>query len=148
MLILTVSVALTLLESCGLRPLPERMDGFVAKVEKESASYSQEDWDAANEKFEALCEEYRQQRGSLTLDQIKQVRTAMGRYVAVAVRSGVDSVSSTIEEIGEQLPGLLQEIGDAVPGVLESIGNALRDLGLTDPDAASPSPEPTPAPAQ
>lgn len=139
-LILMVSASLMLMNSCKLRPLPERMDAFVTSVEKGSASYSQDDWDAANEKFEALCKEYQEKKGSLTLDQIKQVRSAMGRYVAVALRSGMDSVSSTIDDIGGQLPGLIQEIGDAVPGILESIGNALRDLGLTPPDETAPAP--------
>lgn len=138
-LILMVSAMLALMNSCKLRPLPERMDAFVTSVEKSSASYSQDDWDAANEKFEALCQEYQQKKGSLTMDQIKQVRSAMGRYVAVAIRSGMDSVSSAIEDIGEQLPGVIQEIGDVVPGIMESIGNALKDLGLTPPDASSPA---------
>ena len=61
----------------------------------------------------------------------------MGRYVAVAIRSGMDSVSSALEDIGEQLPGMIQEIGDAVPGIMESIGNALKDLGLTPPDTSA-----------
>ena len=136
-LILMVSATLVLMNSCKLRPLPERMDTFVTSVEKGSASYSKDDWDAANEKFEALCKEYQEKKGSLTLDQIKQVRSAMGRYVAVALRSGMDSVSSTIEDIGEQLPGLIQEINDAVPGIMERIGNALKDLGLTPPDTSA-----------
>ncbi len=136
-LILMVSAMLVLMNYCNLRPLPERMDAFVTSVEKSSATYSRDDWDAANEKFEALCQEYQQKKGSLTQDQIRQVRSAMGRYVAVALRSGMDSVSSAIEDIGGQLPGVIQEIGDAVPGIMESIGNALKDLGLTPPDTSA-----------
>ena len=127
--ILLTVLSLVLAASCSLRPLPERMDTFVTQVEKHSASYTQQDWEAANEKFEALCEEYQQKKGSLTMDQIKQVRSAMARYMAVAVRSGVDSISSTLEEIGEEIPGLIQELREAVPGLLQSLDGFLQGLG-------------------
>lgn len=116
-LILAALSALFLLSSCSFN-VADRLDRFVTKVEKEAASYTQDDWTAANEKFEALCKEYQDKKGSLTMDQVKQARSAMGRYVSVAVRSSVDSAASSIEEIGEQIPGLIQEIG-----------NAIRDLG-------------------
>lgn len=117
-----------LLSSCSFN-IADRLDRFVTKAEKESASYTQDDWEASNEKFEALCQTYQKEKGSLTMDQIKQARSAMVRYVSLAVRSGVDSAAASIEEIGEQIPGLIEEIGESLPGLLESIGNAFRDLG-------------------
>ena len=127
-LILAALSALFLLSSCSFN-IADRLDRFVTKVEKESASYTQEDWETANEKFEALCETYQKEKGSLTMDQVKQARSAIARYVSLVIRSGVDSAAASIEQIGEQIPGLIQEVGEAVPGLLESIGNALRDLG-------------------
>ena len=127
-MILAALSALFLLSSCSFN-VADRLDRFVTKVEKESATYTQDDWTAANEKFEALCKEYQDKKGSLTMDQIKQARSAMGRYVSVALRSSVDSAASSIEEISEQIPGLIQEISESLPGLFESIGNAIRDLG-------------------
>ena len=127
MMLAALSVLL-LVNACNLRPLPERMNAFVNSVEKKAPAYTQDDWDAANEKFEALCKEYQEKKGSLTVDQIKEVRADMGRYMSIAFRSGVDSVTSSLEEIGDQIPGLIQEISDAVPGLMEGIGNFFRDL--------------------
>ena len=76
---LLAALTVVLAASCNLMPLPQRMDKFVDNVEKNYTNYTQDDWDAANEKFEALCNEYQQNKGSLTQDEIKQVRSAMGR---------------------------------------------------------------------
>lgn len=143
MMLAALSVML-LMGACNLRPLPDRMKTFVDSAEKKAPSWTSEDWEAANEKFEALCKEYQDKKGDLTVDQIKQVRSDMGRYMSLAVRSGIDSVSSSIEEIGEQIPGLLQEISDAVPGLMENIGNFFRDLA----SGMAGSGESEPAPAE
>ena len=58
-----------------------------------------------------IYQEYKQKKGSLTQDEIKRFRSATGRYATAAVKAGVDSVSASIQEIGEELPGLLDEIG-------------------------------------
>lgn len=139
-LMLAALCALLMCVSCQ-KPLPERMKAFVDSVEKKADTFVREDWDAANEKFEALCKEYQDEKGSLTVDQIKDVRASMGRYMSIALRSGAESVSKTIEELGDQIPGLIQEISDAVPGVMESIGNFIRDLasGLTSDTEEAPA---------
>ena len=119
---LLAALTVVLAASCNLMPLPQRMDKFVDNVEKNYTNYTQDDWDAANEKFEALCNEYQQNKGSLTQDEIKQVRSAMGRYVGIAVRSGAESISDTIQEISDEIPGLLQGIGD----FFRELGNSLN----------------------
>ena len=115
-------LAVLFVASCNLVPLPERMDKFVDNVEKNYTNYTQEDWEAANEKFEALCNEYQEKKGSLTQDQIKQVRSAMGRYAGIALRAGAESITGTIQEIGDELPGLLQGVKDFI----QELGNSLN----------------------
>ena len=134
--------ALLLCVSCGQKPLPERLKAFVDTVEQKADSFARDDWDAANEKFEAFCKEYQDEKGSLTMDQIKDVRSSMGRYMSIALRCGADSISDTVKELGEQIPGLVQEISDAVPGLVETIGNFIRDL------ASGLSPDTEEAPAE
>ena len=111
---LLAALTVVLAASCNLVPLPQRMDKFVDNVEKNYTNYTQDDWDAANEKFEALCNEYQQTKGSLTQDEIKQVRSAMGRYAGIALRAGAESITGTIQEIGDELPGLLQGVKDFI----------------------------------
>lgn len=113
---LAVLTAFLLVASCS-RSLPERMDDFVNKVEKNAPGYTEEDWDKVNQQFRDLCQEYRENKGSLTGDEVKQVRSAMSRYVGQVVKSGVQSVSDAIEEIGAQIPGLLEDLGNIFRGI-------------------------------
>ena len=110
-LTLAALCALLLATSCDMFSIPGRMEALAATVEKNGSSYSQDQWDKANQKFEKIYQEYKQKKGSLTQDEIKRFRSATGRYATAAVKAGVDSVSATIQEIGEELPGLLDEIG-------------------------------------
>ena len=41
----------------------------------------------------------------------------MSRYVGQVVKSGVQSVSDAIEEIGAQIPGLLEDLGNIFRGI-------------------------------
>lgn len=119
--LLTLAAAAALLLSSCTRPLPDRMDAFVDKVEQNADTYTEEDWELANEEFQKLYEEYKADKGSLTGDQVKQVREAMSRYVAKVVESGVSSVTGAIEEIGNQLPGFFEDLGNIFKGIGEGL---------------------------
>lgn len=119
--LLPLAAAAALLLSSCTRPLPDRMDAFVDKVEQNADTYTEEDWKLANEEFQKLYEEYKADKGSLTGDQVKQVREAMSRYVAKVVESGVSSVTGAVEEIGNQLPGFFEDLGN----IFKGIGNGL-----------------------
>lgn len=119
--LMLAAVAALIFVSCT-QPLPKRMDAFVADVEKNADTYTEEDWKVANEKFEELCEEYNANKGSLTGDEVKQVREAMSRYTSTVVKSGVRSVKDAIEEIGNELPGLFEDLGS----IFKGIGDGLK----------------------
>ena len=121
-LMLAALCALLFAASCDRLSIPGRMEALAAAVEKNGANYTQDQWEKSNEKFDKLYQEYQEKKGSLTQDEIKRFRTASGQYVKAAVKAGVNSVSSSIEEIGEQLPGLFEEIGDFIKGLGESLG--------------------------
>ncbi|MBQ6073633.1 MAG: hypothetical protein IJK90_06960 [Bacteroidales bacterium] len=110
-----VAIALT---SCK-ETLPARFDRFVNGVEKRCANFSEDDWKKANEHFGKLVDEYTQNRSSYTVDEQKQIRSAIGKYVGLAAKSGVKTAIDTVN-------GLI----DQIPSLLEGIGNFLKDLGL------------------
>ncbi|MBR0500703.1 MAG: hypothetical protein IJJ72_06890 [Bacteroidales bacterium] len=110
-----VALALT---SCK-ETLPARFDRFVNGVEKRCANFSEDDWKKANEHFGKLVDEYTQNRSSYTVDEQKQIRSAIGKYVGLAAKSGVKTAIDTVN-------GLI----DQIPSLLEGIGNFLKDLGL------------------
>lgn len=110
-----VAIALT---SCK-ETLPARFDRFVNGVEKRCANFSEDDWKKANEHFGKLVDEYTQNRSTYTVDEQKQIRSAIGKYVGLAAKSGVKTAIDTVN-------GLI----DQIPSLLEGIGNFLKDLGL------------------
>lgn len=102
------SVVLCLFASCTAT-LPYRFDSFVSSVEKHYESYSEDDWNKANDKFEKLLEEYKENRSSLNSDQKKQINDALVRYGKVVAKSGIQSISATFNEIASQIPGIIED---------------------------------------
>lgn len=120
-LTLAALCALLLAASCDRLSLPGRMEALAATVEKNGGNYTQDQWAKSNEKFDALYKEYMDKKGSLTQDEIKRFRDASAQYVKTAIQAGFKDISSTLEGIGEQLPGLIDEIG----GFFKSLGESL-----------------------
>jgi len=131
---LMLAAAAALVFTACTQSLPDRMDAFVAGVEKNADTYTEEDWKQANEQFEALYEEYQENKGSLTGDEVKQVRDAISRYTSQVVKSGVNSVKDAINEIGNQLPGLFEDLGS----IFKGIGDGIKS---DSPDEAEPAAE-------
>lgn len=117
-LMLMAAVAVLVISSCK-ETLPARFDKFVSYVEKRCDKFSEDDWTKANKQFEKLVNEYTQNRSSYNTDEQKQIRSAIGKYVGLAAKSGIKTAVDTVN-------GLI----DQIPSLLEGIGNFLKDLGL------------------
>ena len=115
---LMAAVAVIAMTSCK-ETLPARFDKFVASVEKRCDKFSEDDWSKANAQFEKLLNEYTENKSSYNADQQKQIRSAIGKYLALAAKSGVKTAFDAINDLIEQ-----------IPSVLEGIGNFFKDLGL------------------
>lgn len=113
------SVVLCLFASCT-STLPHRFDSFVSSVEKHYESYSEDDWNKANDKFEKLFDEYKENKSSFNSEQKKQINAALVRYGKVVAASGIQSLKDTFEDISSQIPGLI-----------EGAKSFLRELGIT-----------------
>lgn len=120
-MMLAALCALLLAASCDRMSLPGRMESLAATVEKNGADYTQDQWEKSNEKFDKLYKEFMDKKGSLTQDEIKRFHDASAQYVKTAFKAGFQDISSTLEGIGEQLPGLIEEIG----GFFKSLGESL-----------------------
>lgn len=99
--------------------LPARFDMFVNNVEKRCEKFSEDDWTKANAQFEKLVDEYTQNRSAYNVDEQKQIRSAIAKYVGLAAKSGVKTAIDAINGVIEQIPSLL-----------EGIGGFFKDLGL------------------
>ena len=122
-LMLAALCALLLAASCDRLSLPGRMEALAATVEKNGDNYTQDQWVKSNEKFDKLYKEFLDKKGSLTQDEIKRFRDASAKYFKTAVKAGFNSISSTVEEIGEQVPGIFEEVGE----FLKSLGASEGD---------------------
>lgn len=119
LLVFTMIIASMTLFSCKSM-LPARFDAFVASVEKNCASYSQDDWTKANDKFEKLFNEYKENRTSFNSEEQKQINAAIAKYAKLVAKSGIDEIKGIVNDITSQLPGLI-----------EDAKSILKDLGIT-----------------
>lgn len=117
-LLLMTAVAVFATTSCK-ETLPKRFDNFVGGVEKRCEKFSEDDWTKANAQFEKLLNEYKENKSSYNADEQKQIRSAIGKYVGLAAKSGVKTALDTVNGLIEQIPSLL-----------EGIGNFFKDLGF------------------
>ena len=116
--VFTALCALLLTTSCDYFSIPGRMEALAAAAEKNGDNYTQDQWEKSNAKFDKLYTEFMDKKGSLTQDEIKRFRDASARYAKAAFKAGFNSISSSIEEIGEQIPGIFEEVGE----FLKSLG--------------------------
>ena len=115
---LVAAVAVLVFASCK-ETLPKRFDLFVNYVEKNCEKFSEDDWSKANARFEKLVDEYTQNRSSYNVDEQKQIRADIVKYVGLAAKSGIKTAIDSVN-------GLI----DQIPSLLDGIGNFLKDLGL------------------
>ena len=109
-------VALVLLAVSCKETLPKRFDSFVNKVEKNCASYSEEDWNKANDQFGKLVQEFEDNQASYNQEEQKQIRADIAKYVGLVAGSGlnaaIDAVNGFINQIPSFFDGLINIFSD------------------------------------
>ena len=109
-------VAVLSLTSCK-ETLPNRFDSFVDKVEKNAGSYTEADWNAANDKFEKLVDEYQENKDSYTSEEKKQINAAIGKYLGLVAKSGINTAIDAVNGFLDQIPSLFEGIGGFLKGL-------------------------------
>jgi len=117
LLIFTAVVACAIISSCT-STLPGRFNSFVSSVEKHYESYSEDDWNKANDKFEKLFDEYKENMSSFNSEEKKEINSALVRYAKVVAKSSYGKVKGTIEEISTYVPGII----DGAKSLLKGLG--------------------------
>lgn len=101
-----IATSVLLMSSC-VSSLPDRFDSFINSIEKESVSYSEKDWAKANEKFEKLFNEYKENRSSFSYEEKKRINTSIARYAKIVAKSNINVIIDSAREVYEQLPILM-----------------------------------------
>ena len=112
----TIALAALVLVLCSWTTLlVKRFEHFVDKVEKNYATYTDEDWDKANETFSDLMKEYDEDYEKCTEEQHERIDKAIGRYHAIVVKSGakeaVQSFNDAMGKVSTKLKSILTGIG-------------------------------------
>jgi len=105
--ILFFIAALVLMVSCSSN-LPNQFTKLAENVEKNGASFSQEQWDNVSDKFEELMEEYNENINKFTSEQKEEINAAIGKFQAAVVTAGFSQVGDAINEAAKGLEGFLE----------------------------------------
>lgn len=103
--------------------LPARVQRFVDRVEKNSSSYTEEEWEKVSEQFTKLMEQYKESYDKLSLEDRAQINKSIGRYYAAVLGSGLKSI---IKSFYDTLYGL----SFLFEGFLGGMNSFLKELGI------------------
>ena len=113
--------------------LPDRLDKFVEKTEKEYKDYTEEDWKKSKEEYEAIVAEINENYDSFsTSDKVRSMK-AMGRYGSMVLQKEVAGASETIGSVLESIPETINDIIDqidtaAIKESVDGIKNGLEGI--------------------
>ena len=95
--------------------LPARFESFANSVEKKYKSFSEDDWNKANDKFFKLMDEYKKNKSSYNSEQKKRINASIRKYATVAAKSGIKNVTETVNDVMSSvidwLKGFVDEFG-------------------------------------
>lgn len=116
--------------------LPDRLDKFVEKTEKECKDYTAEDWNKSRKEYDVLVSEMKDNYDSFTTSEKVQAAKAMSRYGALLVEDGISNAVGSLTDIFDQVPEVINGIIDqidttairqgiqSIEGIIESIDTA------------------------
>jgi hypothetical protein len=96
-----------------------RVENFVDKTKDVCESYSGKDWIESQKYFGQLIKEYSDYYSSLSQDKKSRVNKALGKYMGMTFKAGVDISIDVLKEIYRRAPSVLE-------GVYE--GSGLKEL--------------------
>lgn len=116
-----LSLSLTACKPTGKRYI-RRFQSFVEKIEKNGASYTDEQWDKADTEFVSFLDErYKEVKETLTSEDKKMVGELAARYIKVRWKSlGFVKALKWIKSEGEIILCFLKELGVDVCDFLET----------------------------
>ncbi len=120
--------------------LPDRLDKFVEKTEKEYKNYTDDDWKKSREEYDALVAEMKENYDSYTTSEKVRTMQAIGRYSTMVLGSEISNASESLGTVLDQIPetinGMIDQIDTAslrksvegiktgIEGIVESIDTA------------------------
>ena len=113
--------------------LPDQLDKFVEKTEKEYKNYTEDEWKKSQEEFEALSAQINENYDSFsTTDKVRSMK-AMSKYGSFVLEKELAGASNTIGSVLESIPEAINEIIDdidttAIRKSVEDVKNGLEGI--------------------
>lgn len=105
--------------------LPDQLDKFVEKTEKEYKNYTKDDWKKSKEEFEALSAQIEENYDSFsTSDKVRSMK-AMGKYGSLVLQNEISGAS-------EALGTVLESIPETINGIINDIDTTAIRKGVED----------------
>ena len=115
--------ALTMVLGSWTTLLVKRFEHFVDKVEKNAESYTEKDWEEANQTFSDLMKEYDEDYEKCTDEQHERIDKCIGRYHALVVKSGADDAIQALNEVLGKLSVKIRSILTGIESFFQGLKN-------------------------
>jgi len=105
---------LSLFISCmdlKINPL-DKMESFTEELEQNSANYTQEDWDVAENQYELICEELDQY--DYTDEELRHIGKLKGRCTAIFAKHVVSGVKRDLHRFGQEVEGFFEGVKEGL----------------------------------
>ncbi|MBQ8204956.1 MAG: hypothetical protein IJZ78_03960 [Alistipes sp.] len=91
----------------------EDMDSFIDKVEAESDSYTESDWESADAEFVELSAKLEENYSDMTEEERDEVSKTLGRYYGLQTKRGIESAAKGVKEAFESIPSFIEGFSEA-----------------------------------
>ena len=96
----------------ALKPIDKKAEDYVSKIESSKSTMTESDWEKADIVIEDLQQKIELSRNSMTPEELEHANKAIGRYYALRVKSNLNELKNTLEDVQGQLKGFVEELVD------------------------------------
>ena len=90
-----------------------RLEKTVKETEKNYKSYSEEEWSKIDHEIDSLSLKINSDKEGFTQEQLEKANNLIGKYQALKIKSGLNSLKGTLKNWGQQVEGAIKELSDS-----------------------------------
>lgn len=90
----------------------KKLENIVEKVDKNYNKYTDKDWEQADTKIEQISNEIEKNPEDYTPETKEKINHLIGKYQALKLKKGLNSIQDALKDFGQQVEGALKEITD------------------------------------
>ena len=112
-----IIILLVLIVSCNNKETKiKSIETLVNETKEKYETYNQKDWDNADTLIVALEKDIEDNRSNYTPEQIEKANTLIGKYKALKMKNGLNSLKKSMEDVGQQIKGAMEVLTDTTSG--------------------------------